>query len=280
MRLQVFDQNLRDADHAGASGRLWGLGLFAAEVIALADGNRGVVQIHIGPGESCGLAAPEAGVQQQHRGPLGPMGRFTDPLLLFLGDRLAGLCRGPGGAGDLCDGVVEHDLRNGQIIHSLGTGTQIGQREVGEGRLAVVPVGQVVQDLLEVGSFQLPGGHVLQLAPVVAIVGVPVQALLPDALGFFDRDQVVVQLAERRFALLRVQPLAERSAVFGGGRLGFPLRRTIERLEPLGPIGVLADVDPIPVAAIGILFVTCHKNFNSFRSGLSRCARIALSDHP
>lgn len=132
-----------------------------------------------------------------------------------------------------------------------------------------MPVGQIVQHPLEVGGFQLPGGHILQGTPCVAVVLVAGKVFLADTLGLFDRDQVVVQLAQRRVALLRIEALADGSTIFCGGRFGFPLRRAVEGLEFLVAVLVFPDVHPVAVTAIRVLLVPCHKNFSSFGSGAS-----------
>ena len=190
---EIIDEDLGDTDDADAGRRLGDLDLFGAEVVALADRDGGVVEVDVGPGEGGGLAAAEAGVEQEHRGPLGGVVRLPDPALLRLGDGVAGLRRSPGGGDGLDQRVVHHDLRDGEVIRRLGAAAQIGEGKVGEGRLAVVPAGQRVEHLLEVGRAQLRGGNVHQLAPVGFIGGQPVNAFLADALCLFGRDEIIVQ---------------------------------------------------------------------------------------
>ena len=190
---EIIDEDLGDTDDADAGRRLGDLDLFGAEVVALADRDGGVVEVDVSPGEGGGLAAAEAGVEQEHRSPLGSVGRLTDPALLHLGDGVAGLRCSPGGGDGLDQRIVHHDLRDGEVIRRLGTAAQIGEGKVGEGRLAVVPAGQRVEHLLEVGRAQLRGGDGHQIAPVGFIGGQPVNAFLADALCLFGRDEIIVQ---------------------------------------------------------------------------------------
>ena len=190
---EIIDEDLGDADDADAGRRLGDLDLFGAEVVALIDRDGGVVEVDVGPGEGGGLAAAEAGVEQEHGSSLGSVGCLTDPALLRLGDGVAGLRRSPGGGDGLDQRVVHHDLRDGEVIRRLGAAAQVGEGEVGEGRLAVVPAGQRVEHPLKVGRPQLRGGNVHQLAPVGFIGGQPVNAFLADALCLFGRDEIIVQ---------------------------------------------------------------------------------------
>lgn len=183
---EIIDEDLGDTDDADAGRRLGDLDLFGAEVVALADRDGGVVEVDVGPGEGGGLAAAEAGVEQEHRGPLGSVGRLTDPALLRLGDGVAGLRRSPGGGDGLDQRVVHHDLRDGEVIRRLGAAAQIGEGKVGEGRLAVVPAGQRVEHPLEVGRAQIRRRDVHQLAPVGFIGGQPVNAFWLMPFAFLD----------------------------------------------------------------------------------------------
>lgn len=190
---EIIDEDLGDTDDADAGRGLCDLNFLSAEIVALIDRDGGVVEVDVGPGEGSGLAAAEAGVEQEHGGPLGSVGRLTDPALLRLGDGVAGLRRSPGGGDGLDQRVVHHDLRDGEVIRRLGAAAQIGEGKVGEGRLAVVPAGQRVEHPLKVGRPQLRGRDVHQLAPVGFIGGQPVNAFLADALCLFGRDEIIVQ---------------------------------------------------------------------------------------
>ena len=83
---EIIDEDFGDADDADAGGGLGDFNFLGAKVVALIDRDGGVVEVDIGPSEGGGLAAAEAGVEQEHRGPLGGVGRFPDPALLLLGE--------------------------------------------------------------------------------------------------------------------------------------------------------------------------------------------------
>ena len=121
------------------------------------------------------------------------MGCLTDPALLRLSEGVARLWCSPGGGDGLDQRVVHHDLRDGEVIRRLGAATQVGEGEVGERRLAVVPVGQVVEHLLEVGRAQLRRRDIHQFAPVGLIGRQSVNAFLADALCLFGGNEVIVQ---------------------------------------------------------------------------------------
>ena len=190
---EIIDEDLGDTDDADAGRRLGDLDLFGAEVVALADRDGGVVEVDVRPGEGGGLAAAEAGVEQEHGGSLGGVGRLPDPALLRLGEGVARLRRSPGGGDGLDQRVVHHDLRDGEVIRCLGAAAQIGEGKVGEGRFAVVPAGQRVEHPLKVGRAQIRRRDVHQIAPVGFIGGQPVNAFLADALCLFGRDEIIVQ---------------------------------------------------------------------------------------
>lgn len=122
-----------------------------------------------------------------------------------------------------------------------------------------MPVGKLIEDTLEIGSFQLPGGQVFERTPAVAVVLVPVEALLPDALGFFDRDQVLVQLAESGFGLLRIEAFAYGSTVLFGQTLSFAVSIGIYCFILALPTRIFAEIDLTGIPAIGSLFGSCHK---------------------
>ena len=190
---KIIDKNFGDADDADAGRGLGDLDLFSAEVIAFVDRDGGVVEVDVGPSEGGGLAAAEAGVEQERGGSLGGVGCFTDPALLRLGEGVARLWCSPGGGDGLDQRVIHHDLRDGEVIRRLGAAAQVGEGEVGERRLAVMPVGQVVENLLEVGRAQLRRRDVHQLAPVGLIGRQSVNAFLADALCLFGGNEVIVQ---------------------------------------------------------------------------------------
>lgn len=167
---KIIDKNFGDADDADAGRGLGDLDLFSAEVIAFVDRDGGVVEVDVGPSEGSGLAAAEAGVEQEHGGSLSGVGCLTDPALLLFSEGVARLRRSPGGGDGLDQRVVHHDLRDGEVIRGLGAAAQVGEGEVGERRLAVMPVGQVVEHLLEVGRAQLRRRDVHQFAQWALLV--------------------------------------------------------------------------------------------------------------
>ena len=127
---EVVHKNLWDADHPDASGGFGVFRFFVGKVIAFADGDRRVGQIHVSPRQGSGFAAAQARIEQQHGGTLGVVGRFADPLLLFLADRFPRLGWRTGGCRGLDQRVVQNDLWDRQLIRSLCAGTQAGQGEV------------------------------------------------------------------------------------------------------------------------------------------------------
>lgn len=257
---KIIDKDFGDADDADAGGGLGDFNFLSAEVVALIDRDGGVVEVDVGPSEGSGLAAAEAGVEQEHGGPLGGVGRLTDPALLLLGEGVARFRRGPGRGDGLDQRVVHHNLRDGEVIRRLGAAAQVGEGEVGEGRLAVMPVGQCIEHLLEVGRTQLRGGNVHQLAPVGLIGGQPVEAFLADTFGLFGCDEVIVQSTQSGLGLLGIHTFGDGGAVSFGSCAGLALRGAVKGLELFAAIVRFAQIDTIPVAAICAFFILGHKN--------------------
>lgn len=123
------------------------------KIVSFGDGDRGLLQIDVCPRQRGGLAAAQAGVEQQHGCTLGGVRRFADPALLLVGDGCADLRRRTGRTGGFCDGVVQDHLGDGKIVGGLGAAAQIGQGKVRKRRVTIVSGGKLVQPALKVCRF-------------------------------------------------------------------------------------------------------------------------------
>ena len=185
------------------------------------------------------------------------MRRFADPLLLFLCDRLTVLRISTGRAGGFNYGIVLYRFWDREFIGSLGAAAQIGQREVGQWWFAIVPLGQRVKDPLKVGSAKVCCRLIQKRTPMVFIVFIAVETLLPDAFGCFGSNQVIVQSSKGGFGLGGIHSLAQCCAVSFGSSTRCLCGGTIKAFV-FGLTGfIFADADTVAVTAIGTFFI-CH----------------------
>ena len=123
-----------------------------------------------------------------------------------------------------------------------------------------MPLGQPVQHRLEVGSTQIGRRTGQQIAPVIFVVLIAVEALLTDALGFFNCNEVIVERGKGSVHLSRIGTFAQRRTEIIcqllRGAVGIGIKCFI-----LAPSGFIpAEINLPGVAAVGAFFVAGHKN--------------------